>query len=147
MSDPEFSYREYSEPVMTRDADGYVTADWSRKGYKGMTLMSDQFVDEWVATVNDNVRLRAELVSAQTAASEAERALRSLARSKVIGVNDDGSVWVFGGMLPSGTLEYTYGGGQAPVWKNDERYATHDSPFAATVRRAVSLTDESETPT
>lgn len=63
MSDiePTIYVGEYSEPVMTRAVDGTVTVDWTRRGYKGITLVSDHLVDEWVATINENVRLHAEL--------------------------------------------------------------------------------------
>jgi hypothetical protein len=62
-------------------------------------------------------------------AADAMRVLQSLVKSNVIGLNDDGSVWVFGGLAANGS----------PVWKRGEQYATADSAFAEIVRRAGSV--------
>lgn len=84
----------------------------------------------------------AELGAAQsrlTRYEEALRLLRALYESKVIGFNEDGSVWVFGGYAADGSLNYTYGGKAAiaPVWKKGERYAAAQSPFADGLRAAL----------
>lgn len=78
-------------------------------------------------------------VAAEADADRAKKIVLSLAGSGVIGLNDDGSVWVFGGLPASGSLTYTHGGKDAlaPVWKKGEQYATADSPHAEALTRIL----------
>lgn len=52
---------EYSEPTMTRHGDGTVTVAWPIKGTRAATLVSDELVEQWVATINELAELRRRL--------------------------------------------------------------------------------------
>jgi hypothetical protein len=52
---------EFSESYVSRADDGTVTLTWTQRGRTATSLVSDVLIEEWVETINENVRLKAEL--------------------------------------------------------------------------------------
>lgn len=61
MSAPNAFSREWSNPVVTRNADGTVSISWADKGYNNCTIVADELIDQWMADKNRLVALEAAL--------------------------------------------------------------------------------------